>query len=258
MRLVRKVWLVVRHTVIGAFISVVIGVPMAFSMDFSNEAFRPYVGIGGQILRLDTKKGYGHPLFHQSNLGGMAFAGIKWGPYVGMELGYNYFARDRDSILRENDIFPGTGETVSNYFGIPTFYRFQTDILVRDIHLAVTGYLPLEIFSCLFSRTVLFGSVGLGKTSIKARLDAIENVFGPIEPGTTVFSLRQKKTIPFIRIGVQQNVTDNIQVSIFSEWKRLSAFKIRPLPDEIPVNAPNFQIRFKNSISYGLKLGYIF
>lgn len=254
MRLVKKMWLAVRHIVIGVLVSGVTAVPIAFSMDFSNEAFRPYVGIGGQILRLDTNKGYGHPLFHQSNLGGMVFTGLKLGSYMGVELGYNYFARDRDNILRGNDIFPGTGVTVSNYFGVDTFYRYQTDILIRDIHLAVTGYLPLKKFSCLFSRTVLFGSVGLGKTSIKARLDAIENHLGPIEPGLLVYSLRQKKIIPFIRMGIQQNMTDNINVSIFSEWKRLSAFKIKALPDE----SIDFQIRFKNSISYGLRLGYIF
>jgi len=251
---VRKMWATARNMVMGILASSVVGMPGAFAM-VAMDDIRPYVGVGGQVLKQNMKQGYGETLFTQTIPGGMVFAGARVGRYFGAELGYNYFSRNGYGTLGPNDIFPGSGESLAAFTGVPGSFRtYKKEMLIRDINLGITGYLPLDGLACSLSQTELFAGVGVGRTSVKARLDEIRDNFGAIAPGTTVYSLKQKKTVPFVRIGAQQNITDNVNVAIFSEWKRLSTFEIKALPSESTV----FQIRLKNSMSYGLRLGYTF
>lgn len=220
---------------------------------FADESFHPYVGVGAQVLNLKLEKAYGGPLFSKGVSGSTAFVGARVGEFMGIELGYNYFSRKRDTILGANDIFPGTDETLFGLFA-DSFIKYRTRVVIKDVNLAVTGYLPLREVSCLLDKTEVFAALGLSRTSVKLRLLEIATPRGDVAEGlgNPNHKFSQKKTVPIARIGVQQNITENINVSLFSEWKRLKGFKMRT-----PTNT-DFEFRLKNSVSYGLRLGYIF
>lgn len=217
-----------------------------------HELFRPYVGVGAQVLKLELDKAYGKPLFRGTVPGTTAFAGVRVGDFMGIELGYNYFSRRKEARLDANDIFPGTGQTVVQ-FTAASFIRYKTQTLIKDFNLGITGYLPLESIACAFNKTEMFATLGLSRTSVRMRLQEIEDPLGPIA-NARIDTFKQKRTIPIARVGLQQNITENINVSLFSEWKRLNSFKMKS-----PTNPNNnVELRLKNSLSYGLRVGYVF
>ncbi|HEV2524393.1 MAG TPA: hypothetical protein VGU44_04595 [Gammaproteobacteria bacterium] len=218
-----------------------------------HELFRPYVGVGAQVLKLELDKAYGKPLFSRGVVpGGTAFVGIRMGDFVGAELGYNHFSRKRETVLGGQDIYPGTGRTVIQFFN-SAFLRLKTEAQIKDFNLGLTGYLPLEKIGCAFNKTEIFGALGVSRTSIRLRETIIVDDAGQV-PNPQTHTFKQKRTVPIVRVGLQQNITENINLSLFSEWKRLSSFKIKS-----PTNpVTNFELRLKDSLSYGLRLGYIF
>jgi len=221
----------------------------------SHELFRPYVGAGVQVLNLKLDKAYGGPLFNKGLPGSTVFAGVRVGEFAGVELGYNYFSRKRDSQLGGGDILPGRGRTLFDLYG-DDFTTFRTQVLIQDVNLGVTGYLPLEAVSCLLNKTEMFATVGVSRTSVRLRMLITADPHGSVPETSTdnpTHTFSQKKTIPIARVGIQQNITENINLSLFSEWKRLSAFNHMKAP-----TSRLLELRLKNSVSYGLRLGYIF
>ncbi len=218
---------------------------------FADELFRPYVGVGAQVLKLELEKAYGGPLFNKGVIpGSTVFAGVRFGDFLGAELGYNYFSRKREAMLGINDIFPGTGQPLGN-FG-PDWTRYRTRVLIKDVNLGVTGYLPLETIGCMFSKTEVFGTVGVSRASVKMHLQVLALSDGST-PSGAIDTFTKKKTIPLARVGLQQNITENINLSLFSEWKHLSGFKMKTQRA-----GSLLELRLKDSVSYGLRLGYIF
>ncbi len=219
-----------------------------------HELFRPYLGVGAQVLKLELDKAYGGPLFNKGVVpGGMAFVGARVGEFMGVELGYNYFSRKRDTVLGSDDIFPGSGRGQFDFLG-DTFTVFRTRVLIKEVNVGITGYLPLKAVSCLLDQTELFATLGVSRTSVKLRLLAIADDNGEVVNNPN-HKFAQKKTIPIARVGVQQNITENINLNVFSEWKRLKAFNNMRAPT---TNSPGFALHLKNSVSYGLRLSYIF
>ncbi len=214
------------------------------------ELFRPYIGAGVQVLKLQLDKAYGQPLFQKGVVpGSTVFAGVRVGDFVGIELGSNYFSRKRESVLNGEDLYPGSGETVREFLAGTEWLKARTAVLIKDVNIGLTGYLPLEKLACMLSKTEIFGTLGFSRTSVSMRFQAIADDLGPLNNDPTN-TFRAKKTIPIARIGLQQNVTENINLSLFSEWKRLKAFKM--------ALTPSLELRLKNSLSYGLRLGYAF
>lgn len=218
------------------------------------ESLRPYIGTGVQMLNLNVDKAYGGPLFKKSVPGATVFAGVRAGRFVGVEFGYNYFSRKQERLLNSGDIYPGTGETLFQISGgqiVRANNRTRTSI--QDFNLGLTGYMPLENVACALSKTEIFATLGVSRTSVKLSFQPIQVLFrnGNIDnTGGANLVFRKKKIIPIARVGLQQNVTQNINVSIFSEWKRLNAFKM--------ALASGTEVHLKNSVSYGLRVGYTF
>lgn len=223
----------------------------------ADELFRPYVGVGAQVLKLELDKAYGKPLFSKGVVpGAMAFAGVRFCDFFGAELGYNYFSRKRNSILGANDIFPGSGESLQNFLPGRQWLGYKTQTLIQDVNLGITGYLPLKDVACIFDKTEIFGTLGYSRTSVRMRLQVVtsSNPADVATPNPT-HTFKQHKNVPIVRVGLQQNICENINLSLFSEWKRLSSFKMTSPTNQLP---PVFELRLKNSVSYGLRLGYIF
>lgn len=217
----------------------------------ADELFRPYAGVGAQILNLNLQKDYGQKLLKGTIPGSTVFIGTRVGEFTGMELGYNYFSQKRDRILGAQDIYPGSGgQDVLTFFGAH-FVQFRTQTRIKDFNLGLTGYLPLEQMGCLFNKTEMFATLGFSRTLVRVRAAIVADDAGSIENPLN-HTYKQKKTIPFARIGLQQNLTDSINVGLFSEWKRLSSFKMKSPTNQF------VEFRLKDSLSYGLRLGYIF
>ena len=222
-----------------------------------DEIFHPYIGAGFEALKLDLSNAYGRPLFKQTIPGASLFAGLRLGKYAGIEFEYNTFSRKRESKLNEDDIVPGRGETLSQLTGnLLNWISYDTQLLIRNYHLGFTGYLPLKSIHAIFQQTEFFTTFGFSKTLVRFRLKDLANSAQPNgtpEDQISTYDFKKNKTIPFVKIGLTQNITQNIQIGLFSEWKRLDRFKIRTSNV-----SSRMELQLKNCISYGLKIVYNF
>lgn len=228
----------------------VFAVPAVSGHELFGSELRPYVGVGAQGMDLKFQKLYGQPLFNGSVLGGAVFGGVRIGEFAGLELGYNQFSRKRDKQINGADPYPdGSGERLLDV-GF-TFMTFNTRVQIKDINLGLTGYLPLGRLNCALDKTEFFGTLGVSNTSIKLQTQQLSNSDPAIPGPFRVDTFKKRKNIPLVRLGLQQNLTDNVNLSVFSEWKRYKSFKLISTTSTL-------QFRPKNTISYGVRLGYAF
>jgi hypothetical protein len=212
---------------------------------FWNTDLRPYAGVGVQHMRLKLPSEYGKPLFQQANLGGNVFVGTRMGKHFGVELGYGYtFSKKTTRRIVGTDTFPpGNDNDDLNMFD---WLSVQTKLQSHAMDLSITSYMPI------LNSMELFGTMGLSRTTIKVQYKVIDDSDPDIDAEIIQAKMKKTKIIPFYRIGLQAELVPQVYLGLFGEWKNVKRLVLSD-----PNNSKT-KVKFKNTLTYGMKIFYNF
>jgi hypothetical protein len=218
----------------------------------------PYIGLSGQVDSMKFEERYGAPLFNRKLLSGGVFAGVMFNDYIGLELGYNVSERKQKiKRLCPGQYMPGSSFPVERRRSI----LFKTEMFLDAFNFGLVTFYPLNIFNG--KKTSLF--CGAGGSIVRLRASQISLDDTGITPryehqrmrilamGSSVFKNRDKKVIPYFRLGMQQEITERISLRISANWKMtslLSKIKSKTAPTAIP------KLKLKNTLGLGMSLIY--
>ncbi len=206
--------------------------------------------VAAQVTALDNRcrEGFGEKSYNRViPLVGMAY-GLKINESLGLE-----FDADRGLPRKTQTLTPGP--TIPGMIVVPNNYQvISTNISSKS---AGAG---LSFFKAINAKETLgvFSIAGahLFQIDAKQRLvfDGTTGIptLDEIEASTRTF--KQRKIIPFIKMGLQQKIDDSKSLSVFLTWRQLSRFKMKPIENLSPTS----ELRLKDSFGVGLSLGVHF
>jgi opacity protein-like surface antigen len=213
----------------------------------------PFFGADAQWRHMEPKKEFGDKEFKHDYPQGDVYAGIKFGDYLGIQVGYEASIRQSKTINRVPP-YTSLGITSEPANPLPGIifngFEYTSTSQIKGPHVDLVGFVPI----CKDMEFVVSVGLANSKVSLKRQPTAltVNNVTRQVSQINTpvndaVFSKR--KNILRLMGGFQQYVTECVGVRASVTWEQTKKFG-NLLAQNFSSNPPTAQIR--NSVSYGL------
>jgi opacity protein-like surface antigen len=217
-----------------------------------------YVGVTAKVDGVNLRQDMGAPLFKRSLPSAGVFAGIQLNESFGVEFGYDHSKRsNRTNVVNSGQVLPGA----ANPIAVREFMIFKTGLRINTFHVGLTGRYELDFK--LIPNTFVFGTVGVAHVNVKAR----QQYFNSSVPATgeqlrralQLFSTdyTKQKIVPKVALGLEHFLGDNVSMRLFANWIGTAPLRITRVGSN-EKRVLNHQIKFKDTLGYGVSLKYSF
>jgi hypothetical protein len=216
--------------------------------------FTPYVGVSAQREHLRFNERFGAPFYNRSLASGSLILGLKFSDYLGIEFDYTLSQRkNKIRTLVAGQFAPEAALPLP--FG--EFEIYKTRLAIDSINLGVTGHLPLDCMN--FCNTSLFSIIGGSLLKVKANHNILQFSYTDLTPQQIIalsyrFKNSYRKLVPFIKMGIENKVTDRFAFRIFASWKQVTNFDTK----SSGLSISKGHLKFSSSVGYGISILYYF
>ena len=219
--------------------------------DISN----PYIGVGGSFVTSNLNKDDSAKIFAKNSLRNTNIrAGVEFFEVVGVEIGLESQAPSRKNTdLVEGDKLPGADKTLA----ASEAGTFNTKFKAVHPYMGITQ--EFNVIDKVHVNVLVGASYSMinarqEKAVVSSDSDEVSDkllIMDDKAPASTVFEYSKNKVAPMMRVGLRQELTENVSLNGNATFRILNT-TIKDKNNEASI------LRVRNTLGFGLGLSYYF